>query len=150
LTAQTLTEDALIYVTLSLDNATADIQDLIKLTGTIVDNEIYTEITGSIETSELYLTFEDQAQVETFVVEQNAPNPFNGETQIRFYQPQNGDVEFTIVDLSGRQLTHTIQTYAKGWHTLSVHADELPGAGIYIYEMSDGHQVVRQKMITIK
>jgi len=150
LTAQTLTEDALIYVTLSLDNATADIQDLIELTGTIVDNEIYTEITGSIETSELYLTFEDQAQVETFVVEQNAPNPFNGETQIRFYQPQNGDVEFTIVDLSGRQLTHTIQTYAKGWHTLSVHADELPGAGIYIYEMSDGHQVVRQKMITIK
>ena len=150
LSARSLTEGAMLYVTLSLDNAHADIDDLVELTGTVVDNEIYTEKAGALETSEVYLSFADQSDVQAFVVEQNAPNPFNGETQIRFYQPQNGDIEFTVVDLSGRQLMHTNKTYAKGWHTLSVQADDLPGAGIYIYEMSNGQEVVRQKMITIK
>ena len=150
LTAQSLTEDAMLYVTLRLDNAQANINDLVELSGTVVDNEIYTETAGTLETSDVYLTFAEQDELEAFVVEQNAPNPFNGETQIRFYQPQEGDVELTIVDLSGRQLIQRTKTYSKGWHALSVQADELPGAGIYIYEMSNGQEVVRQKMITIK
>ena len=150
LSARELREGEMITVTIGLDNPSTPLSDLVTLTNTIVDNEIYTESAGEIETKEVYLKYAEGTVEEIFTVEQNAPNPFNGETNIRFYQPRDGEVELTLVDLSGRQLIHRKNAYAKGWHTLTIQADDLPGAGIYIYEMSDGQRMVRKKMITIK
>jgi len=140
----------MLYVTLGVSNSQASLEELIELTDTRVANEIYADPNGTFEISEVYLSYAEAELGQGFTVEQNAPNPFNGETNISFFQPRDGEVEFKIVDLSGRQLVQHTKTYTKGWNNIAVQADDLPGAGIYIYEMSNGQSKVRRKMITIK
>ena len=95
------------------------------------------------------MSFAKESAGEGFIVEQNVPNPFNGQTSIQFYQPTKSEVSFSIFDLSGRQVMNNKNTYAKGWHEINVSNADLPGAGIYIYEMSNGTDLIRKKMITI-
>ncbi len=146
--AVAISEDAFIKVTLRSTDASASIEEMITLTDTRITSEIYTEETGEIEVSDVFLSFADVAS-EGFVVEQNVPNPFNGQTNIKFYQPESSEVSFSIFDLSGRQVMNNKNTYAKGWHEINVSTADLPGAGIYIYEMSNGTDLIRKKMITI-
>ena len=141
--------DALIKIELTMDKAGMTLEETLSLKGDHLASEIYTEQNGEFTTSDVHLQFASD-DTEQFILEQNVPNPFNGTTVIRFYQPVDGDVSFRITDLSGRIIVRRTNRYSRGWHELTVDSDDLQGSGIYIYELSNGADLFRKKMITIE
>ena len=81
-------------------------------------------------------------------LEQNIPNPFGNTTLIRFYNPVDSEVVLSIVDISGKRVWVDRSYRQKGWHEKSIEIDQLKGAGVYIYELSNGLDVARMKMMS--
>lgn len=78
---------------------------------------------------------------------QNAPNPFNKETEIRFNLPKHTtDAFIYIYDLNGRQLKK-YQISNTNQRSITVYAEDLQ-PGIYYYTlMAEGKEVATKKMI---
>ena len=81
---------------------------------------------------------------------QNFPNPFNPTTVVPLSLAKTGNVELTLIDLSGR----TVQTLfngelSAGIHSFEVNAGSLP-AGIYFYRMVAGDYKATAKMVLMK
>ncbi len=144
-----LNAESILTIKLRIKDIDRAVGELIRLSDQRFTSEIYTQEDGTLGVHHILLEFKEVVADEVFTVEQNVPNPFRGNTSIRFYQPTKSEVRFTVTDLSGRQLVNNIGTYDKGWHTMQLTTDDLPGSGIYIYEMSNGTDVIRKRMITI-
>jgi hypothetical protein len=90
-----------------------------------------------------------------FRLDRNYPNPFNGETTIRFEVPVQSEVTFTVYDILGKEVrTFSRKTYAPGAHQV-IFTDESLSSGVYFYKMEarDGSGPVFgsvQKMILMK
>jgi hypothetical protein len=83
-------------------------------------------------------------------LQQNAPNPFNQSTQIKYYLPATVKTAYLcIYDLQGTQLKQTaIQERGEGVQTL--YGSELK-PGIYLYTLiADGQEVDTKRMILTK
>ena len=81
------------------------------------------------------------------VLYQNTPNPFNIETVIRYYIPENtGQSTLLIFDMQGT-LKKQLQIVIIGNGSVTVSASELP-AGMYIYSLIvDGREIDSKRMI---
>jgi len=88
--------------------------------------------------------------VSTARLEQNAPNPFNQNTVIKYYLPQStGNAIINITDMNGR-LIKTIPVTAKGNGQLTLEGGQLT-TGIYQYSLiSNGKLVDTKKMVLTK
>ncbi len=95
---------------------------------------------------------EDIIDEETVVasLQQNVPNPFNAETVIRFYLPENvASANMYIYDLQGTQIRN-FEINDRGQAALTISASEL-NAGMYIYTLiADGKEVDTKRMILTK
>jgi len=80
---------------------------------------------------------------------QNAPNPFNQNTQIRFYIPENVNVaQLCIYNLQGTQIKQIVVTQ-RGESSLWISGSEL-SAGMYLYALIvDGKEGVQKEMVII-
>jgi trimeric autotransporter adhesin len=83
-------------------------------------------------------------------LEQNAPNPFNSTTIIRYNVPiESVSARIVITDLKG-QLVKTIAVRSKGTNQIALSGGELV-AGSYVYSLwVDGKQVDSKRMILTK
>ena len=83
-------------------------------------------------------------------LEQNAPNPVNQNTVIKYYLPQStGNAIINITDMKGR-LIKTIPVTAKGNGQLTLEGGQLT-TGIYQYSLiSNGKLVDTKKMVLTK
>ena len=81
-------------------------------------------------------------------LDQNAPNPFNPTTTIRFTVPQSGNVNMAIYDASGRHVRTLIDGHVDaGYHeavwdgadALGRHAS----SGVYLYRLTTGAHAER-------
>lgn len=91
-----------------------------------------------------------QGTTEPFVVEQNYPNPFNPRTSIVVDLLQDSDVEITIYNLEGKEITKLFKGFlTSGTHKFSFNASELP-SGIYLYKVSTPDFSNTKKMILTK
>ncbi len=81
------------------------------------------------------------------VLEQNAPNPFNGQTTINYEIPTTSDkAQIVIYDENGRTVK-SVQISHVGAGTLNVNAHDMP-SGNYSYRLIvDGKQVATKKMV---
>jgi len=81
---------------------------------------------------------------------QNAPNPFNQNTQIRYYIPQTViSAQLCIYDLQGKQIKQ-IQITQRGDGFQIISGSELT-AGMYLYSLIvDGNEVDTKRMILTK
>jgi len=87
---------------------------------------------------------------EEFFLSQNNPNPFKSETSIEYFIPKAGEVEFRILDMSGRVITEIVQQQEAGWNTLSLSNKELKvSSGVYYYELESGPHQAKRKMIIV-
>ena len=79
-------------------------------------------------------------------LEQNAPNPFNQNTVINYYVPQNAGKAFiNITDINGR-LIRTV-TAVKGNGKITIEKGQL-NSGTYMYSLYvDGNAVTSKQMI---
>jgi len=83
----------------------------------------------------------EQPLPQSFVLDQNFPNPFNPSTAIGFTLPAGGNVELRVFDLLGREVATVARGgLASGYHRLvwdGRNDGGMPvGSGVYIYRLT--------------
>ncbi len=86
---------------------------------------------------------------------QNRPNPFNPETEIMYYLPEETHVVLEVFDVSGRCISRLIDAYqAKGLHRVAWRGTDGSGnqvaSGVYFYRLRAGREVRAMKMVLLK
>jgi hypothetical protein len=87
-----------------------------------------------------------------FSLAQNAPNPFDARTSIRFAVPRTSEITIQIFDISGRLVRTLVHdSYLPGYHraewdALDNHGN-LVSPGVYFYKLSSDKQILMRKMI---
>ena len=117
------------------------------------------EVSSDLTTAEAYNTDGDLLDVNiefvtsevalSFGLEQNVPNPFNGETVVGFNLPVAGSATLTVMDVQGKVLKEIRGDYAKGYNTVTLKAKELT-PGVLYYQLESADQVATKKMIIIE
>ncbi|MEE2700479.1 MAG: T9SS type A sorting domain-containing protein [Bacteroidota bacterium] len=80
-----------------------------------------------------------------FVLLQNAPNPFDNYTNIKFNTPRSTNVEFTVIDMFGRKV-FTDQISANRGENAYQFTHDL-SSGIYMYNIDNGEASLSKRMI---
>ncbi len=81
----------------------------------------------------------------SFNVSQNIPNPFDGSTTINFNATGNGNIDFTVTDVLGRNVYDTNINATLGANTFVFTTDLANGT--YFFSLSDGKNAVTRKMV---
>lgn len=84
-----------------------------------------------------------------FVLEQNAPNPYDRQTEITFSIPQSDNVKFYITNTIGQVVYSQSDYYQSGKHTIHFDSKDLP-EGIYYYTMEYRREKQVRKMIIVR
>ncbi len=85
-----------------------------------------------------------------FKLYQNAPNPFNSQTEIRFNLLQSGHVTLDLIDIRGRSVAVLMnEKVAVGEHSYQLNGGNL-SAGVYLYRLTAGDQVQTKKMVYVR
>jgi hypothetical protein len=88
--------------------------------------------------------------VEGFSLEQNYPNPFSVETNIRFKVPENIHIQLKLFNLAGKEISTLIDAEAPaGLNTVILSADNLK-AGVYFYQLMAGKFHETKKLVVAK
>ena len=90
------------------------------------------------------------AVVTNFDLSQNYPNPFNPTTSINYSVAKAGQVQLTVYDMLGKEVT-TLVNEAKpaGQYTATFDGSDL-SSGIYFYTLTAGAQQSTNKMMLVK
>ena len=95
------------------------------------------------------------AQLATFELSQNHPNPFNLETRINFSLLQAGNVRLTVYNTLGQKVNtlvddhKTAGEYSVRWDGTNSSGQEL-SSGMYFYKLEMGSQELSKKMFLMK
>ncbi|HEX8517588.1 MAG TPA: T9SS type A sorting domain-containing protein [Bacteroidia bacterium] len=81
-----------------------------------------------------------------FDLSQNSPNPFQGETEIRFSSPDHSVVDITVFDPVGTRVYKTQVSAVRGLNTVRFKAENF-SPGVYFYSVSGPHGTLTRKMI---
>ena len=85
-----------------------------------------------------------------FRLDQVYPNPFNSTAMVRFYLPQAGEVEFKLIDVSGRAVMgKSLSVYASGTHYIEIDGKYL-NSGLYMVNLTANDQIRRRKVVMIR
>lgn len=90
-----------------------------------------------------------------FTLYQNAPNPFNPSTTIRYYLPASCRVTLDIFDVGGKRIARLIdRTDGPGyrqveWNGLD-EARRTAASGIYLYRLTAGKETIAKKMVLLR
>jgi hypothetical protein len=86
------------------------------------------------------------AKLEGLSIAQNTPNPFHGSTAINYFAAKPMNLQFTVTDLTGKQM-HSENVRANvGDNTLQFDASDF-APGIYLYRIGNGEKSVTSKMV---
>ena len=109
-----------------------------------------------VETVETAVGTSDQASVpQAFTLAQNAPNPFNSNTVIRFALPQPSQVELTIYNLLGQPVAVLVQgpraagTFSVRWDGRD-QAGRAVTSGVYLYQLRAGEYTEVRKLLLLQ
>ncbi len=91
----------------------------------------------------------------TFALEQNHPNPFNPETQIRYSIPKSVNVTISVYNLIGQKIATLVNTKKQaGTHEVIWNGRDKFGrqvsSGVYIYHIKAGEFNDTHKMLLMK
>ncbi len=148
-------------LTTSWDGEATD-ENLFSLTFTATTNGLLSElisVNSEITVAEAYnnagelldvaLNFNSSNVSADFVLNQNTPNPFNGETLIGFNLPQAGIATLKVMDVQGKVLTVISQEGVKGYNQVTVNAKSLGATGVLYYQLESADNIATKKMIII-
>ena len=89
---------------------------------------------------------EGGADAQELALSQNAPNPFNGTSTIRFALPHADRVVLHVYNVLGQRVaTLADGLLAEGEHTVSLHAGTL-ASGMYLYRLQTGSGTLTRSM----
>ncbi|MCC6724205.1 MAG: T9SS type A sorting domain-containing protein [Saprospiraceae bacterium] len=81
-----------------------------------------------------------------FELYQNIPNPFTGETIIRFQLPVASNASLTIYNVEGKAIKTVSGDYAKGYHEITIEGGSLPTSGVFYYRLQTPGYTATRKM----
>ena len=85
-----------------------------------------------------------------FTLETNFPNPFTGNTTIRYALPKGAEVDLEIFDALGRQIRRLVnENQPAGWHEVNFDALTL-SSGVYFYRLTAGDFTETKTMILMR
>jgi hypothetical protein len=90
-----------------------------------------------------------------FALEQNAPNPFNPATVIKFNVPKSGHAALRVFNLSGQVVKTLVDremeqgSYSVTWSGLDDHGNEV-ASGVYFYQLEAAGKRATKKMVMLK
>ncbi len=88
--------------------------------------------------------------INEYALNSNYPNPFNPTTQISYQIPEDGQVNLTIYNSLGEEISNLVNNYqASGKYNVQFDASNLP-SGVYIYRLSSGNFTATKKMLLTK
>ncbi len=112
---------------------------------------------GSFEIGDWFVSGWDESEIhpvagvpQSFILEQNHPNPFNQETIISFELYKTSNISISIYNIGG-QLVEIIDQgiFAPGSHTVVWNAENMP-SGVYFYSLRTPNASQTKKMILMK
>ena len=105
----------------------------------------------SIETYDSTVNVRETEELpQTFLLEQNFPNPFNPQTAIGFSLLVVGNVTLKIFDIYGKEVATLLnQKMEAGKHRIAWNA-EGETSGMYFYRLTVGERTATKKMLLIK
>jgi hypothetical protein len=122
-----------------------------------LDNETALANAGNLESLDVSLPVEHTPIVlpKKFDLEQNSPNPFNPETEIRFQLPITNHILLRIFDTLGREIRTLVDMqYEPGFHRIRWDGKDDKGnfvnSGVYIYQIQSGIFSKTKKMILLR
>ena len=113
------------------------------------------KVTSSKTAAEAYTTAGDVQAVALNFVEagysltQNTPNPFKGETIVRFTLPSAQQATLKVSDVSGRVLQVMTQEFAQGVNEVKLSSKQLP-AGVLYYTLETADFTATKKMVIVE
>ena len=106
-------------------------------------------LSSSLSTNKDFSFFE-------YKLSNNYPNPFNGETTLKYYLSKDSFVNIAIYDMLGNAVKNLVNMeIEKGYNTISWNATDdhghLVSSGVYIYKIELNHQLIQtNKVIFLK
>lgn len=92
----------------------------------------------------------DLALLESFVLNQNFPNPFNPSTTITYQIPHEGSVSLRVFNVLGKEVALLAEgTHQAGEHRVRFDASALT-SGVYFYRLQSGILVLQKTMTILK
>jgi len=90
-----------------------------------------------------------------FTLSQNAPNPFNPSTTLRFALPEAGQVTLAVYDVNGRLVRNLVaRRFEAGRHEVVWDGKDGNGravaSGAYVYRLTAKHGVVTKRMVLLR
>lgn len=110
----------------------------------------YTEVTAGY--ADVIVSSEDhEVDVpQTVELNQNYPNPFNPTTNIEYQIPERSDVQLTVYDVLGREVSVLVnEEQSSGTYTVEFDGSQL-SSGMYIYRLEAGDTSITQQMMLVK
>lgn len=123
------------------------LHDFLQITSDYTKAEAY-ETTGDL--MQVAFDFQTVSTGDDFILNQNAPNPFKEGTIISFNLPNAGFATLKIMDIQGKVLKTIQGNYPKGYHQISLNANELSATGVLHYQLESGNHIANKKMIIIE
>ncbi|MBK7476776.1 MAG: T9SS type A sorting domain-containing protein [Haliscomenobacter sp.] len=85
-----------------------------------------------------------------FALNQNVPNPFEGETLIGFNLPESGEATLTIQDIKGSTIWTYKGEFARGYNAIRIKDSDLQqGSGMFYYTLRTANHTATKKMIMV-
>lgn len=79
----------------------------------------------------------------------NYPNPFSEGTQISFELLQSGAAKLSILDGKGILIKEIKGVYPKGKQVIEINKSDLPGVGVYYYQIITNQGSITKNMIMV-
>jgi len=137
------------------------VQNLISSVVYISDDNIlgWTKSAGPSAAAETLMLIKDVDRFtdgpDQFVLEQNYPNPFKGQTTIRYALPEQADVELVVYDVLGREVRRLVGSRQQsGRHEVTWDGLDSGGqpvaSGVYFYRLKAGDFVETRSVQLVK
>ena len=138
--------------------------DTTGISGVVIDtteNRVYASVahfsTVVLFSEAVVTSTEDDGRLipDGYILEQNFPNPFNPETQIRYTVSNAAHVTIAVYNILGQEITRLVDTQQlAGTYTIRWNGKDITGlpagTGIYFYRMKAGDTVLTRRMMLIK
>ena len=93
---------------------------------------------------------DSKADITSYALDSNYPNPFNPTTQISYQLPENSFVNLVVYNTIGQKVAELVnQEQTSGKYTVKFDAADLP-SGVYIYKLQAGEFSDVKKMLLTK
>ena len=83
---------------------------------------------------------------ETFILQQNIPNPANNTTKIQFISGKSNEVTFNMINLLGDIVLSKNINVNKGVNDININLLDYP-EGVYLYSVTNGTERLTKRMI---